>query len=530
MAVFLPYFATDLRSRAQRRSNPSAESPRRTRSVSDDPAPLRILFEEVRGQRVLAARCQRCAALGLRPGMPLTDALASLPSGASPIVEPASPARDAKALQALAERLTRFSPMVATDRTQGVDAILLDIAGCEHLFDGEVQMVRAVVRTLKRLGLTSRVAIAGTFACALAVARFGPHDYASVAPGKEPDALAPLPLRALGLGDDTVEALGELGVRTIGQAMHLRRRDLPVRFGDALLLRLDMAMGRALETIEPVRPLAPIAARRNFEGPTTHQESILLAVQEQLGALCDHLRSRGLGVRLLRTRLERVGPRDDPRAQPVDTATNLARPSRDPKHLWALLRPRLESVDMGFGVEGVELTALRTGRLRHAQTVADFEGNGGRTVDETGVETARAELIDALSARLGEASVLKVEARESHIPERAFTLTPATSEPGQGGNLTGADRPTRLFEEPERIDAISLVPDGPVLSVRWRGATHRVISSVGPERIGPEWWVVGDRETRDYVKAQLEDGRWVWLFRRFGSAGPQGWFMHGVWA
>jgi hypothetical protein len=41
---------------------------------------------------------------------------------------------------------------------------------------------------------------------------------------------------------------------------------------------------------------------------------------------------------------------------------------------------------------------------------------------------------------------------------------------------------------------------------------------------------VGDRETRDYVKAQLEDGRWVWLFRCFGSAGSQGWFMHGVWA
>ncbi len=459
--------------------------------------------------------------------MLLTDAMASLPSGASPIVEPASPARDAKALHALAERLTRFSPTVAPDRSQGVDAVLLDIAGCEHLFCGEAQMVRAVVRTLKRLGLTSRVAVAGTFACALAVARFGPHDYASVARGKEPDALAPLPLRALGLGNDTVEALGELGVRTVGQAMHLRRRDLPVRFGDALLLRLDMAMGRALESIEPVRPIAPIAARRNFEGPTTHQESILLAVQEQLGALCDHLRSRGLGVRLLRTRLERVGPRDDPRAQPVDTSTNLARPSRDPKHLWTLLRPKLESADMGHGVEGVELTALRTAKLRHAQTVAEYGTGASRVVDETGSETARAELIDALTARLGSDRVLRAEARESHIPERSFSLVRATLEPGQGGNLTGADRPTRLFEQPEPIDAISLVPDGPVLSIRWRGRAHRVISSVGPERIGPEWWIPGDRETRDYTKAQLDDGCWVWVFRVVSDGR---WCVHGLWA
>lgn len=464
--------------------------------------------------------------MGVSIGMPLTDALASMPSQAKPVVETATPERDAQALRALAERMTRFSPIVAPD-LPSMDGLLVDIAGCEHLFGGEASMVRAVARSMRRVGLSCRVGVAGTFACAKAVARFGPHDYASVPPGREADALAPLPVRALGVDDDTVEALSELGVRTIGQAMHLRRRDLPVRFGDALLLRLDMALGRALETIEPVRPAPPVCARRTFEGPTTHLESVMLAANEQLRALCEHLRSRGLGVRSFRTRLERVGPKDDPLATPLELTTNLARASRDPKHLWALLQPKLEVADMGHGVEGVELTALRTGKLRHAQTVAEYGTGAARVVDDTGAETARAELIDALTARLGSDRVLRAEARESHVPERAFALVPATSEPEQGGNLTGADRPTRLFEEPEPIDAISLVPDGPLLSIRWRGKDHRVLSSVGPERIGPEWWVPGDRETRDYTKAQLDDGRWVWVFRMLSSGR---WQVHGLWA
>lgn len=466
----------------------------------------------------------------------MTDSLASLPGGVRAVVEPASPGRDAAALRALAERMTRFSPVVAPDGggSEAGAGLLLDIAGCEHLFGGEAAMVRAVVRTLRRFGLRSRVAVAGTFACARAVSRFGPHDYASVPPGREADALAPLPVRALGVDDDAVEGLAELGVETIGQALDLRRRDLPARFGDALLLRLDMAVGLALETIEPVRPASPVAARRAFEGPTTHLESVLLATQEQLRALCAHLRSRGLGARSVRTRLERVGSKGDPLGEPVEIETNLSRASRDPKHLWALLRPRLEGVDMGFGVEAVELAALRVARLRHSQTVADFEhaqGGGASVVDETGVETARAELLDALAARLGEDAVLRADPCESHVPERSFALVPAGAPaPTAPARLVGADRPTRLFERPEPVEAVSLVPDGPVLSVRWRGVDHRVSESVGPERIGPEWWVPGERDTRDYVKAQLDDGRWVWLFRRVRHGVPDAWFVHGVWA
>lgn len=471
------------------------------------------------------AHCPLAARAGVRRGTPLTDALASLPGGVAALVEPATPERDANALRALAERLTRFSPVVAPD---GADGILLDIAGCEHLFGGEAAMVREVARSLRRLGLHCRVAVASTFACARAVSRYGPHDYASVPPGREADALAPLPLRALCIGDETAEALAELGVRSIGQAMHLRRRDLPVRFGDALLLRLDEAMGRALESIEPVRPSPPPTARRDFEGPSTAIESISLATLDQLRALCDLLRGAGHGARLLRVRLDRVGPKADPLAQPIDIEINLARPSRDARHLWTMLRPRIETVNMGFGVEAVEIVALRTGRLRHAQTVADFDESGVRVADECALHAARAELIDALTARLGADAVVRAVARESHTPERAYSLIPAAAEePRQTARLTNADRPTKLFDRPEPVDAVSLVPDGPVMSVRWRGVDRRIVSSVGPERVGPEWWVEGERDTRDYTKALTDDGRWIWLFRRLRDGA---WFVHGEWA
>ncbi len=72
---------------------------------------------------------------------------------------------------------------------------------------------------------------------------------------------------------------------------------------------------------------------------------------------------------------------------------------------------------------------------------------------------------------------------------------------------------------------MALHPDGPVRRVRWEGRDHVILTSVGPERIGPEWWK-GREATRDYFRVQDEGGRWLWLFR---EADGGRWFVHGEW-
>jgi protein ImuB len=96
-----------------------------------------------------------------------------------------------------------------------------------------------------------------------------------------------------------------------------------------------------------------------------------------------------------------------------------------------------------------------------------------------------------------------------------------------------ADRPTALLERPETIDVMSVTPEGPPQWLRWRGGEYAVIASSGPERIAEEWWRSAefDCRARDYFRVQINDGRWLWVFRVRGGnedAGA-GWFVHGEW-
>jgi protein ImuB len=96
-------------------------------------------------------------------------------------------------------------------------------------------------------------------------------------------------------------------------------------------------------------------------------------------------------------------------------------------------------------------------------------------------------------------------------------------------------RPLRLFDRPERVEAIAEVPDGPPVRFRWRHVLHEVACSEGPERIAMEWWrdEHGNVLTRDYFRVESRQGTRVWLYREglFGreTAQPR-WFLHGLFA
>jgi protein ImuB len=90
------------------------------------------------------------------------------------------------------------------------------------------------------------------------------------------------------------------------------------------------------------------------------------------------------------------------------------------------------------------------------------------------------------------------------------------------------------------VNILSLSPDGPVMSITRQGSSHRIISSIGPERIGGEWWRAREPQ-RDYFRVQDETGRWMWIFREARSGDGQSdtaaaktdssaWFIHGEWA
>lgn len=473
------------------------------------------------GQRQLVAcRCEVAARAGVRVGMTITEARALLPTDSggagSTRIEAFDPERNLAVLRAMAGWAHRFSPTVALD---GEDGLSLDITGCERLFRGEARLVGMLVEGAMALGFSARAAAAPTFGCARAVARFGVERAVVVGAEQVRGVLGPLPVRALGMDEKTEAALQEVGIERIEHVMRLPRGSLPARFDDGILLRLDQTLGQGIETIAPVRVRGAVVVSRVFDGPTVQTEAIGLATRGLIAELSEELLSRESGVRRVELTLDRAD------LAPARMSVELSRPSRDVRHLWRLIAPGLERVHLGYGVDRIELRAARVAKLAHEQAEAWADGPG-RSAD---AERAGAELIDTLAGRLGAGVVQRIELVESHIPERAWRLRGATAEESRvsrGARVTGADRPTVVFDPPPMARVMSVTPDGPVIGVGFEGEELRITACIGPERIAGEWWR-DDRPARDYFKVRDQHGRWLWVCREVERGR---WFVHGVWA
>jgi protein ImuB len=509
LSLYLPTWSTD---RIRRRLPPDS-------SVHRTPIVLTLIDRE---RTLVASCCALALSAGVRPGMPLAEARALVRTAIH--VEPLSPADDRRDLQRLARWAYRFAPIVALD---GDDGLLLDASGCAHLYGGIDRLLHRMLHRLRRAALHARLAAGPTFGSAWALARFGPGKASIlVEPGQLEAMLADLPLAALRLDPASIDALHAVGVERIGQLRALPRSSIASRYAPHVLLRLDQAFGQALETITSTVFTRPTCVEHLFDGPTDRLESITLATQSLIHELAKVLAAKQRGSLSLRIELIRSD------MEPLLIAVRTSQPCCDPLHLWKLLAPKLEHAHLGFGVQGVRLTVLRSKRTTHRQTTC-WPGEQDRPA-----EVAR--LIDTLHARLGPDRVVRPIAFESHLPERAFAFAPVlehqralrppvASQPVQGLPL---DRPTLVLPSPQRIEVVLLAPDGPLVSIRSRGTTSAVRTCIGPERLAGEWW----REMpgvgmRDYYKVHIDDGRWLWIFREAAAVDhTPHWFLHGEWA
>ncbi|MFC3131632.1 Y-family DNA polymerase [Microbaculum marinum] len=482
----------------------------------------------------LAAVDRVAAAAGLDPGLTLADARARRPDLET---FPADPEADRRTLLALAEWAGRYTPLVSLD---GPCGLVLDIAGCTHLFGGETALLADLTGRVRRRGRTGAAAIADTATAARALARTTPGTV--VPPGGNAEAVAALPVGALEADPSTVATLDRLGLKRIGQLVGLPRQTLAARFGPDLLTRLDRALARADEPLSPLRAPPAFLVERTFAEPIRLVEDIERTIRTLAGHLAEPLTRHGQGARRLALTLFRL----DGRALRIEAG--LSRPARAPDVMASLLRERLVTFDSGLDTgEGIELVRLA------AEVVEAFDAEQVAAAriapDRTEDEEALARLADRLAARLGRDHVVRLVSRDSHIPERAAAAVPAVD--GLSGTHwpqplprpgRAPERPLRLLAVPEPIEAIAEVPDGPPIRFRWRRVLRRIARMEGPERIAPEWWAQaggGLQEasedaatlTRDYFRVEDDAGRRYWVFRAglFGreTARPR-WYLHGL--
>lgn len=470
------------------------------------------------------------ADLGLEIGLPLANARAVCPDIK---VFDADPAADTEALNHIADWCDRFTPLVALDLPHG---LLLDITGCAHLFGGEAALLATLGGALQRQGFVVSAAIAGTPVCARTLTRCVPGRI--VASGEEVEAVAPLPVFALGADEAITRGLRRAGLKTIGDVASRSRSEITARFGADFTSLLEQALGQGDAPINPRKPPPEYIVEKRFAEPVATDTVISATLAGLARTLVTVMEQQGKGAR----RLEASFFRTDGAVRAI--AVEAGQPVTRGDIIDRLFRERLDAIadplDPGFGFDLIRLSAGRTEIVVQQQRDLDTNVHDN---DEL------AALIDRIAARIGGSRVVVHLPRESHLPERAMEALPAQHHLVAAAHASWPARtdsepplrPLRLFERPEQIQVIAEVPDGPPARFVWRRAAHAVIRVEGPERIAMEWWrAQGELLTRDYFRVEDEVGLRFWLYRdglydreieqEEGRVVQPNWFMHGLFA
>jgi len=452
--------------------------------------------------------------------MALADARAMRPDL---VAFEAEAARDAQLLDAIAAWCERYTPVVAIDAPDG---LFLDITGCAHFFGSEDALLADLRARLKGQSFHARAAIAPTPAGAWALAHYS-HDKIA-----DEDTiamlLAPLKVECLRLEATSAALLKRLGLKTVAHFIAAPRAPLAARAGERALTRLDYALGRAQEPMQPRRPPPQVFAAKRFLEPLMSLDAILIAVETACADLAAALDRSGLGARRLQLCLFGV----DAKVRTYEL--KLTRPERIAKAMLRLFREKLsiapETIDAEFGIEMLRLEAGEVAgvEMQARELVAHVRQD----------EEAIGRLVDALSARLGAGRVRRIVLRDAHTPEDAAGGAPALSDEravrAAAVPLDGVmRRPLTLFAQPERVEAMASVPDGPPLRFRWRRVLREIVRAEGPERIAMNWLDRPGAKTRDYYRVEDARGRRYWVYRD-GLYGRESdtphWYVHGVFA
>lgn len=430
---------------------------------------------------------------GVLPGMAVSAAQALAPDL---ILQSRNPRLEVQALEGIATWALQFTPDLSPAPPE---TVLLEIGGCLKLFGGMARFLQRVRDGLLDLGLEAIPAIAPTPTGAHILARAGLElQVRNLADLRR--HLAALPLDCLGQPEVTLNALAQLGLKTLGECLDLPRAGLARRFGTGLLDELDRALGHKTDPRSLFTLPEGFAASLELVSPVAEAESLLFGVKRLVTQLCGWLAARNAGVR----RLTLILAHD--RRPATHLVLALSAPQRDGRHLLALLRERMARQDLAAGVMGLTLRAEETAQL----VPQNFSLFG----DRARIQADCLNLVERLQARLGPESVTGLALYPEHRPELAWRET----EPGRSAEKYGfPPRPAWLLSRPRPLASHAAGP--------WLAGPMTLLA--GPERIESGWWDEAPTR-RDYYQAQATGGARFWVYQELGGASR--WFLHGLFA
>ncbi len=460
---------------------------------------------------------------------------------------------DAAAQRAAGSIALGFTPRVAL----GDEAVLMDVTGSLRLFGGLARLMRLLEQKITAFFDSNQLlaqvirAQGATSLIALGRLRF----MASGIP-KPLRRASDLPMHTLSAARPHLSVLERIGCRNWGDLLRLPRGGAARRFGADLFDALDRARGSVPDNYVWLTLPEQFDEKIELDALVINAPALMAGAERLLVNLQVWLLGRQSGLSALRLIWHLDKRRDVPPTGELDIRT--ANPAQDLRHVARLVSEHLAQQQLPAPVHSLTLQSLVTEKL------GDSAAATGSLLMETRKQGDSAiELIERLSARLGDANVLAWQPLADHRPEQmqrwasAGSVMPdAIKSIAARAHIHWARGQKHPQKEPKtaKMDSsigklVSLYPTW-LLPEPIQLATHgnspvyqgRLQRLAGPQRLEATGWLMdkpSDHKPaaiRDYFIYRNQQGALLWVYSErlavalSTSVKPRAWYLQGFFA
>jgi len=479
-----------------------------------------IAISESAGQRHTRVHSLNSSAreAGIRIGMSTSEAHA-LHAGLH--LSARNPARETNTLKRLADFCFQYTTQIVLAPPHSLS---LEIGGSLRLFAGLDPLLDQIRKDMDGLGFHYQIGVAPLPCAAELLARAGistPVTRRQTLSAR----LGILPIECLLLPGNAIDQLLGFGFKKISDLYALQENHIRDRLADKTWTYLRRLYGAETDTRPRYHAAEQFQSRIELPAMAHTHDALLFACQRLLKELAGFLQARECGVQSLQFTLQHP-PGESRRSSPeihnkqrninhnnqsvkrnklcdLSSTTShlelhLSAVSRTPQHWLHLLTETLSRQQLRAPVEAIELHTAKL--LEYRPTSSDLFADGPNP-------TQAQQLLEILTARLGQKAVQRIHARADHRPECAWSSDPGN----QKIELPLGNRPLWLLPRPRPLN------DAP--------PTLQILA--GPERLESGWWDGCDAK-RDYYIARTGKGRRLWVYRELTK--NRRWFIHGIFA
>ncbi|MBD11827.1 DNA polymerase IV [uncultured Roseovarius sp.] len=342
---------------------------------------------------VVSTACYIARIKGVRSAMPMFQALKLCPEAV--VIKPRMQVY-AEASRAIRAMMLDLTPDV---EPLSLDEAFLDLTGTAGLHGAPpaVMLARLIKRMRDELGLTGSIGLShNKFLAKIASDLDKPHGFAVIGAGETADFLRDRPVSLIwGVGQSTLKALNDAGIRSFADLLRWDRRDLNARFGSMGDRLWHLARGQDRRRVSANAPVKSISNETTFYEDTRDRDLLDGHIWRLAEKVADRAKARALAGRVVTLKLKRADHTLLTRRHALRDATQLA------DTLYRTARALLDQVPQGaaYRLIGVGLSDLVP------ETAADRSGD---LLDPQATRRAGAErATDAIRAKFGPDAIVK---------------------------------------------------------------------------------------------------------------------------